>query len=57
MEAGIKRFGERGELAVTKELDQFNKYNIFDPKHANDLSKEDRKKSLSLLFFLKENKI
>ena len=42
---------------MTKELDQFNKYNIFDPKHANDLSKEDRKKSLSLLFFLKENKI
>ena len=56
MEAGIKRFGERGETAVTKELDQFNKYKVFEPKHANDLSEEDRKKALSLLIFLKEKK-
>jgi hypothetical protein len=38
LEAGIKRFGERGETSVTKELDQFNKYKVFEPKHANDLS-------------------
>jgi hypothetical protein len=41
---------------VTKELDQFNKYKVFEPKHANDLSEEDRKKALSLLIFLKEKK-
>jgi hypothetical protein len=41
MEAGIRQFGERGEIAVTKELDQFNKYKVFEPKHANDLSEED----------------
>jgi hypothetical protein len=28
LEAGIKRFGEQGETAVTKELDQFNKYGV-----------------------------
>ncbi len=56
MEAGIKRSGERGDLAVTKELDQFNQYKVFEPKHANDLSEEDRKKVLSLLIFLKEKK-
>ena len=56
MEAGIKRFGERGEIAVTKELDQFNKYKVFEPKHAYDLSEEDRKKALSSLIFLKEKK-
>ena len=56
LEAGIERFGERGETAVTKELDQFNKYKVFEPKHANDLSEEDRKKALSLLIFLKEKK-
>ena len=43
LEAGIKRFGERGETAVTKELVQFNQYKVFEPKHANDLSEEDRK--------------
>jgi hypothetical protein len=56
MEAGIKRFGERGEIAVTKELDQFNKYKVFELKHAYDLSEEDRKKVLSSLIFLKEKK-
>ena len=56
MEAGIKQFGERGELAVTKELDQFNQYKVFELKHANDLSEEDRKKVLSSLIFLKEKK-
>jgi len=41
---------------VTKELDQFNKYKVFESKHANDLSEEDRKKALSSLIFLKEKK-
>ncbi len=52
LEAGIKQFSERGESAMTKELDQFNKYKVFEPKHTNDLSEEDRKKALSLLIFL-----
>ena len=56
LKAGIKRFGEHGESAVTKELDQFNKYKVFEPKHANDLPEEDRKKALSSLNFLKEKK-
>jgi len=41
---------------VTKELVQFNQYKVFEPKHANDLSEEDRKKELSSLIFLKEKK-
>jgi hypothetical protein len=56
LEAGIKQFGERGEIAVTKELGQFNNYKVFEPKHANDLSEEDMKKALSLLIFLKGKK-
>ena len=56
LEAGIKRFGEQGETAVTKELDQFNKFGVFEPKHARDLSEEDKKKALSSLIFLKEKK-
>ena len=56
MKAGVKRFDERGETAVTEELVQFNQYKVFEPKHANDLSEEDRKKVLSSLIFLKEKK-
>jgi len=41
---------------VTKKLDQFNKYKVFEPKLANELSEEDRKKALSSLIFLKEKK-
>ncbi len=56
LEAGIKRFGKQGETAVTKELVQFNKYGVFEPKHARYLSEEDKKKALSSLIFLKEKK-
>jgi hypothetical protein len=41
---------------VTKELDQFNKYKVFEPKHARDLLEGDKKKALSSLIFLKEKK-
>jgi hypothetical protein len=41
---------------VTKELDQFNKYGVFEPKHTRDLLEEDKKKALSSLMFLKERR-
>jgi hypothetical protein len=44
------------ETAVTKELNQFNKYGVFEPKHARDLSDKEKNKALSLLIFLKEKK-
>jgi hypothetical protein len=56
LEAGIKRFGKQGVSAVTKELSQFNKYEVFEPQNANDLSEEDKRKALSSLIFLKEKK-
>jgi hypothetical protein len=56
LESGIKQFDEQGETAVTKELNQFNKYRVFESKHARDLSEEDKKKALSSLIFLKEKK-
>jgi hypothetical protein len=56
LEAGIKQMGKQGESAVSKELNQFNKYKIFKPQHANHLSEEDKKKALSSLIFLKEKR-
>jgi hypothetical protein len=55
-EAGIKWFGEQGETAVTKELNQFNKYKVFKPQDATDLSEKDKKKALTSLIFLNKNK-
>ncbi len=41
---------------MTKELDQVNKYRVFELKHARDLLEEDKNKALSSLNFLKEKK-
>ena len=35
LEARLKHFGERGETAVTKELKQFNVYDVFEPLYAD----------------------
>ncbi len=52
----MKHFGERDEAAVSKELKQFNVYNVFEPLYANKLSDEEKLKGLTLLIFLKEKR-
>jgi hypothetical protein len=54
LEAGLKHFGERCETAISKELKQFNVYDVFEPLYADKLSNEEKLKSLTLLIFLKE---
>jgi hypothetical protein len=56
LEAELKHFGERGKMAVQKELKQFNVYNVFEPLYANKLSDEDKSKALTLLIFLREKR-
>jgi len=56
LEAGLKHFGERGETAVSKELAQFNVYDVFEPLYADKLSNEDKSKALTSLIFLKEKR-
>jgi hypothetical protein len=41
-------------MAVTKELHQFNTYEVFEPLEASALDEEEKKGVLSLLIFLKE---
>ncbi len=55
LDAGLKKFGSRGEMAVTKEFCQFNTYKVFEPLEASTLDDEEKKGALSLLIFLKEN--
>ncbi len=55
VEAGIKHFGDQGEIAITKELQQFNTYGVFEPKLADEPT-DDKKKALASLIFLKEKR-
>ena len=54
--SGLKRFGERGEAAVTKELSQFNVLNAFTPLDASTLTYDQRKHALASLIFLTEKR-
>lgn len=52
--AGLKRFGDKGEAAVLKELNQFNMLNTFTPLDANSITYEQRRTALASLMFLTE---
>jgi hypothetical protein len=54
LDAGLKKFGSRGEMAVTKELCQFNTHEVFEPLEASTLDEEGKKGALSSFIFLKE---
>jgi hypothetical protein len=54
LEAGIKHFRDQGEIAVTKEVQQFNTYGVFEPKLVDELADNDKKKVLASLIFQKE---
>ena len=54
-DAELRKFGDEGKTAVTKELPQINTYNIFEPLDAK-LIKTVKKGALSLLIFLKEKR-
>jgi hypothetical protein len=38
LEAGIKHFGDQGEIAVTKELQQFNTYGVFELSQSRQMN-------------------
>jgi hypothetical protein len=56
MNAGIKKFKANGKAEVTKELTQMHDMSVFFPIEVEALTYNERKKALSLLMFLKENK-
>jgi hypothetical protein len=53
---GIKKFKERGEAGVTKELTQMHDMDVFRPIMKDDLTRDERKKALASLMFLKEKR-
>jgi hypothetical protein len=47
LDARLKKYGSRGETAVTKKLCQFNTYEVFEPLEAGTLDEEEKKGVLS----------
>jgi hypothetical protein len=56
MKAGLKRFKERGEEAITKELSQLHFRDTFEPIKPKDLNEEERLQVLESHLFLKEKR-
>jgi hypothetical protein len=56
MKKGIKTFGARAVEAVQKELKQLHDRAVVKPRHASELTAEQRKASLQYLMFLKEKR-
>jgi hypothetical protein len=54
LKTGLKRFGSRGDTAVTKELSQLHTMNCFRPGVPSSLTCDDRRNALSSLMFLTE---
>jgi hypothetical protein len=56
LKAGLKRFGSRGDVAVTKELSQLHTMGCFRPIDARNLTREERRNTLSSLMFMTEKR-
>jgi hypothetical protein len=54
LNAGLRKFGDRVKSAVTKELCQFNSYNVFKPLNADALSVDKKQHELASLIFWKQ---
>jgi hypothetical protein len=55
MKKGIKVFGQAGIDAVLSELKQLHDRKVLEPKSDDEMTDEDRKRSLQYLMFLKKN--
>jgi len=56
LKAGLKRFGSRGDTAVTKELSQLHTMNCFRPYDPGSLTCDDCRNALSSFMFLPEKR-
>ena len=53
---GIRKFGEKGNDALLKELNQLHERNTLLPKKKEDMTYDKRKRALRYLIFLKEKR-
>jgi hypothetical protein len=56
VQRGLKKFGQRGAHAATKEMDQLHRRHCFTPIDVATMSDEERRKSVDALMFLGEKR-
>ena len=56
VQRGLKKFGQRGSDAATKEMDQLHRRNCFTPIDVADLTIDERRKTVDALMFLGEKR-
>ena len=56
VQRGLKKFGQRGADAATKEMDQLHQRNCFTPIDVASLSEDERRKTVDALMFLGEKR-
>jgi len=56
LKAGIRKFGQKGSEAISKELRQLHDRKAMVPVQKSELSTEDKKKALRYLMFIKEKR-
>ena len=52
LKKGLELFGDRAEVATTKELQQIHDFGTYVPQEAKSLSRAERTKALSALMFI-----
>ena len=56
LKKGLRKFGESGTAAASKELDQLHKRNCFTPIDVSTLTADEKKKAVDALMFLTEKR-
>jgi hypothetical protein len=56
LQAGIKKFGDRGRKGATKEIDQLHQRNCFSPVDVSQLTPGEKRKAVEALMFLTEKR-
>ena len=56
LKQGIKKFGEQGKKAASKEMKQLHDRVVFEPIAVSDLTREEHKKAMESLIFITEKR-
>lgn len=56
LKRGIKLWGDKAKESAHKEMKQMDNYNVMIPKYKHELTREERRRALATLIFLKEKR-
>jgi len=56
LQRGLKKFGDKGAAAASKELDQLHQQNCFTPLDVSQLTPDEKQKAMEALMFLTEKR-